>query len=178
MAANVVPARGARQAAIAGAELARAGAGGCTLKAEFEARHARGGAGMDVQRAIQAQRAAWRAGWLALAALGIVALAAGCGRLGAKSGAVAPAAQLVSVRVTEKGFVPAEVAVAAGRPIRLTFTRETDETCATRVVFASLKLKKDLPLNQPVTIDLPAQPVGRLAYACGMDMERGALLVR
>lgn len=120
-----------------------------------------------------------RAAWAALAVLALVGVLGGCGR-GARSGPSAAAgAQQVSVRVTENGFEPAELAVAAGRPIRLTITRETEQTCATRVVFASLNLKRSLPLHEPVTIDLPAQPAGaRLAYACGMDMVKGALVVQ
>jgi plastocyanin domain-containing protein len=115
---------------------------------------------------------------LAACAAVIVALAvAGCG--GAGGGAKgASQVQTVAVKVTPDGFVPAELAVAQGKPIRLVMTRETDQTCARQVVFASLNLKKDLPLNEPVTIDLPAQPAGRLAYACGMDMVHGALVVQ
>jgi plastocyanin domain-containing protein len=115
----------------------------------------------------------------AVAAVAVVALVAiaGCGRSGS-AGKGAAGAQEVSVRVTPDGFVPAELAVAKGRPIRLTITRETDQTCARQVVFASLNLKQDLPLHEAVTIDLPAQPAGKLAYACGMDMVHGALIVQ
>jgi plastocyanin domain-containing protein len=116
-----------------------------------------------------------------VAALSLVAVAglvaiAGCGGVG--SAGKADAAQEVSVKVTPDGFVPAEQTVAHGKPIRLTITRETDQTCARQVVFASLNLKQDLPLHQAVTIDLPAQPAGKLAYACGMDMVHGALVVQ
>ncbi len=116
------------------------------------------------------------AAFVALVLAGALALAGCGGGTGAKGGAAA--AQALSVKVTENGFEPAELAVVAGKPIRLTMTRETDQTCATAVVFASLKVKKLLPLNQPVTIDLPAQPKGRLDYACGMDMVKGALIVQ
>jgi len=115
----------------------------------------------------------------ALAACAVLAVAlgvAGCGAGGGGKGASAE--QTFAVKVTPDGFVPAELAVAKGKPIRLIMTRETDQTCARQVVFASLNLKKDLPLNEPVTIDLPAQPAGRLGYACGMDMVHGALVVQ
>ena len=128
------------------------------------------------------KRFAWngvRAAVVACAVLGVALAVAGCGGAGRGGGATsATAAQQVAVKVTPDGFVPAELAVAQGKPIRLTITRETDQTCARQVVFASLNLKKDLPLNEPVTIDLPAQPAGRLAYACGMDMVHGALVVQ
>ena len=118
------------------------------------------------------------AAFVALVLAGALALAGCGGGTGAKGPGGTDAAQALSVKVTENGFEPAELAVVAGKPIRLTMTRETDQTCATAVVFASLKVKKLLPLNQPVTIDLPAQPKGRLDYACGMDMVKGALIVQ
>ena len=117
-----------------------------------------------------------RATLAACAAVAVALAVAGCGASGVGTGA--PAEQSFAVKVTPDGFVPAELAVAKGKPIRLIMTRETDQTCARQVVFASLNLKKDLPLNEPVTIDLPAQPAGRLAYACGMDLVPGALVVQ
>ena len=111
-----------------------------------------------------------------LAVVGLGAVVAGCaGSAGGRSAAAGT--QQVHVKVTENGFEPAELTVAKGKPIRLIMTRETDQTCARQVVFTSLKLKKELPLDQPVTIDLPAQPAGRIDYACGMDMVKGALVV-
>jgi len=117
-----------------------------------------------------------RAALAVLACVGLVGLA-GCGH-GTGASSSAPAAQTLAVKVTENGFEPAELAVQAGKPIHLTMTRETDQTCATAVVFPSLNVKKLLPLNEPVTIDLPAQPKGKLAYACGMDMVHGTLVVQ
>jgi plastocyanin domain-containing protein len=86
--------------------------------------------------------------------------------------------QEIQLAVTDAGFEPAEVAVAKDRPIRLTVTRKTDQTCAREIVFKEIDLKKDLPLGQAVTIDLPARPEGTLHYACGMDMIKGSLVVQ
>jgi plastocyanin domain-containing protein len=86
--------------------------------------------------------------------------------------------QEVQLTVTDAGFQPAEVQVAKDRPIRLTVTRKTAQTCATEIVFKEIDVKHDLPLDQAVTIDLPAQPSGTLNYACGMDMIKGSLVVQ
>ena len=86
--------------------------------------------------------------------------------------------QEVQLTVTDAGFQPAEVTVAKDRPIRLTVTRKTNQTCATEIVFKEIEIKKDLPLDQAVTIDLPPQPGGTLNYACGMDMIKGSLVVQ
>ena len=83
-----------------------------------------------------------------------------------------------SVEITERGFEPQEVPVPAGRRVELTFTRRTDQTCATEVAVPSLTIRKPLPLNQPVTIELPAASGGSVGFQCGMAMLKGAVVVR
>lgn len=61
--------------------------------------------------------------------------------------------------------------------IRLTFTRTTDATCATEVVVPTLKIRRPLPLDTPVTVELTTQNQD-MAFACGMNMLRGTLLVQ
>jgi RND family efflux transporter MFP subunit len=85
--------------------------------------------------------------------------------------------QTARVVVSENGFEPSKVVMRAGEPARLTFTRITEKTCATEVVFPSLNIKRPLPLNQPVTIDFTAKS-GEIAFACGMDMLHGTIVVQ
>ena len=113
----------------------------------------------------------------------LLVLAAGCEKpRAARESTPAPVAssgaQDVTLTVTDAGFEPAEVQVAKDRPIRLTITRKTDATCAREIVFKEIAVKQDLPLNQAVTVDLPAQPSGTLHYACGMDMIKGSVVVQ
>ena len=77
-----------------------------------------------------------------------------------------------TVRVTERGFEPSRVTLQSGRS-RLTFLRTTDATCATEVDFPSLGIRRALPLNEAVTVDLPSQDAQEVAFACGMDMLKG-----
>jgi plastocyanin domain-containing protein len=37
-------------------------------------------------------------------------------------------------------------------------------------------MKFDLPLNQPVAIDLTMPASGEVAFACGMDMMHGSIV--
>lgn len=92
------------------------------------------------------------------------------------SGVLSP--QSANITVTEKGFEPASVTLRAGAPMKLIFTRKTDATCATEVVFPDYNIKKVLPLNEPVTIEITPKKSGTLNYACGMDMLRGQVVVR
>src|SRR5690242_9413281 len=61
----------------------------------------------------------------------------------------------VDVKASGEGFVPNAITVKKGEATTLVFTRTTDDTCATKVVFPDLKLEKELPLNQPVAVELP-----------------------
>jgi len=86
----------------------------------------------------------------------------------------------VRVTASEHGFTPASVSLPKGAPGALstvTFVRTTDQTCATEVVFPELDLKKDLPLNQVVAVNVPADKARTLAFQCGMGMYKGALVV-
>lgn len=87
------------------------------------------------------------------------------------------AAQTAKVVVNEQGYEPARVTLRAGRPARLTFVRTTDKTCGTEVVFPSLNIKKALPLNQAVTIEFTPAKTGEIAFACGMNMLKGIVVV-
>lgn len=86
--------------------------------------------------------------------------------------------QIVEIQVTEEGFVPNEIEVTSDTPVTLNVTRTTDNTCATEVKIKSKKIRKELPLNQKVTIDLGKLKKGNLEFACGMDMLKGAIKVK
>jgi plastocyanin domain-containing protein len=80
--------------------------------------------------------------------------------------------------VSAQGYEPAKVTLRGGVPARLTFLRTTDETCGAEVVFPSLNIKRALPLNQPVQIELTPPTTGEIAFACGMNMLHGSVVVQ
>jgi membrane fusion protein, heavy metal efflux system len=96
---------------------------------------------------------------------------------------VAPAAaspapeQTVKIMVTKDGFSPAKLTLKSGTPAKITFVRTTNETCATEVAFPSLKIKRPLPLNQPVVIEFTPAKGKDIEFACGMAMFKGAIVV-
>ena len=91
--------------------------------------------------------------------------------------ATSAAVQTATVMVSEKGFEPAKLTLRAGTPARITFIRTTDKTCGTEVVFPSLNIKRALPLNEAVQIDFAPPQSGEIAFACGMNMLRGTVVV-
>jgi len=86
--------------------------------------------------------------------------------------------QVVELQVTEKGFEPSSVDVKPGVPVVLKVTRKTDSTCATQIKIQSKNIKKDLPLNKPITIALGKLEKGEIRFGCGMDMITGNIVVR
>jgi plastocyanin domain-containing protein len=117
---------------------------------------------------------------LSLAAVILAVAAWGCQQDSsstAKPAGAAPTEQVAKVDVTENGFVPAELTVKAGQPLKLTFTRLTDKTCATEVVIGEEKLTKELPLNTPVMVELTPKQ-NDIVFACGMNMYSGKIVVK
>jgi RND family efflux transporter MFP subunit len=86
--------------------------------------------------------------------------------------------QSAKIVVNEQGFDPAKVALRTGTLARLTFLRTTDKTCGTEVVFPSLDIKRVLPLNDPVVIEFTPASAGDIAFACGMHVLRGTVVVQ
>ena len=83
----------------------------------------------------------------------------------------------VEVSVTDKGFEPSTINVKPGASVILNITRKTDATCATQVQVPSKKIKKDLPLNQMVSVDIGKVKKGEIAFGCGMNMMLGARIL-
>lgn len=86
--------------------------------------------------------------------------------------------QTITVKITKKGFEPNELSLQRDVPARITFIRQTTETCATEVVFPDYKISKSLPLNKPVKVEFMPTKEGELKFACGMDMLRGKVIVQ
>lgn len=83
----------------------------------------------------------------------------------------------VAVTADDKGFTPSSVSFKKGDKASLVFTRTSDDTCATEVVFPELGIKKELPKGTPVTIDIPTEKDRRLTFQCGMGMYKSAVVI-
>jgi plastocyanin domain-containing protein len=86
--------------------------------------------------------------------------------------------QVIDLQVTEKGFEPSSIDVKPGVPVTLKVTRKTDSTCATKIQIQSKSIKRDLPLNTEVKINLGKLEKGEIRFACGMDMITGKIIVK
>src|SRR5262249_19905259 len=84
--------------------------------------------------------------------------------------------QTFTVAITTRGFEPGSLTLKPGVPARVTFTRATDETCATELAMPDYGIKRALPLNQPVVVEFT--PTKDAEFQCGMGMLAGKLVVR
>lgn len=99
----------------------------------------------------------------------------------AQSGQAEPASQAVAVReievVVDGSYKPSRIEVHEGERVRLKFVRKEYNSCTKEVVFPQLNIRRELPPNKPVLIDLPALSAGEYEFKCGMNMIRGTLVV-
>lgn len=86
--------------------------------------------------------------------------------------------QTISITLTEKGYDPPSIKLRRDIPARLIFTRKAEATCGTEIEFPDLGIRRQLPLNQPVSIEFTPQKSGEFTFACGMNMLKGKLIVR
>jgi plastocyanin domain-containing protein len=84
---------------------------------------------------------------------------------------------VIEIAVTEKGFEPDRVKAVASQPITLRFFRKVAQTCADAVEVQGDPVKHMLPLNVPIDVKVTPPASGELAFACPMNMYRGAIVV-
>lgn len=90
--------------------------------------------------------------------------------------ATGPASKEARVEVNRDGFAPDHIEIGPDR--RVTFRRTSDDTCATAVVVPKLNVRKALPLNEDVVVELPPTASGELALQCGVGMHKGSVVVQ
>jgi len=89
-----------------------------------------------------------------------------------------PTIQKVTVALTEKGYQPNSLKLRRGIPAQVTFLRKVSATCGTQVVIPEYDIKRDLPLNESVSVAFTPSKSGTFTFSCGMGMLRGSLIVR
>lgn len=80
--------------------------------------------------------------------------------------------------VVEGGYSPEIIAVPKGKTTKLNFLRKDPSSCLEEVVLGDFKVRKRLPLNQKITVEITPQQAGEFTYSCGMNMYHGKIIVR
>lgn len=84
-----------------------------------------------------------------------------------------------SVDITvDGGYSPEVIAIPKDKTTKINFFRKDPSSCLEEVVLSDFKIRKHLPLNQKVTIELTPQQAGEFTFECGMNMYHGKIIVK
>lgn len=80
--------------------------------------------------------------------------------------------------VVEGGYKPEVIAVKKGKPIKIDLIRKDTNSCLEEIVISEFKVRRFLPLNKKVTIEITPKNVGEFPFSCGMNMFHGKIIVK
>lgn len=83
----------------------------------------------------------------------------------------------VTIKV-EGGYTPEEIIIPKNKPVTINFIRTDPSTCLEDVVLSDFKIRKNLPLNEKVSIILTPDKEGTFTFSCGMGMYHGKITVK
>jgi len=94
-----------------------------------------------------------------------------------KSKAVYVSAGSVDISVFG-GYSPEVITIPMGKITQLNFLRTDPSSCLEEVVIGDFHIRKTLPLNEKVFVEINPKKTGEYAYSCGMGMFHGKIIVK
>lgn len=79
--------------------------------------------------------------------------------------------------IVDGGYSPNTIQIPKGKTTKINFFRKDPSSCLEEVVFGDFKIRKYLPLNQKVTVEITPKEKGEFGFACGMNMFHGKIIV-
>lgn len=79
--------------------------------------------------------------------------------------------------IVEGGYSPNTISIPQGKTTKISFLRHDPSSCLEEVVLGDFKIRKFLPLNKKVTIEITPQKAGEYNFTCGMNMFHGKIIV-
>lgn len=79
--------------------------------------------------------------------------------------------------IVEGGYSPSTIQIPQGKTTKISFIRKDPLSCLEEVVLGDFKIRKYLPLNQKITVEVTPQKKGEFDFACGMNMFHGKIIV-
>jgi len=76
------------------------------------------------------------------------------------------------------GYSPEVISIPVGQTTTLNFKRTDPTDCLSEVVIGDFKIKRELPLNQTVSIEIKPDKAGEYGYSCAMNMYHGKIIVK
>jgi len=80
--------------------------------------------------------------------------------------------------LVEGGYSPQNIVIHKGKTTKVNFLRKDSSSCLEEVVLGDFHIRKYLPLNKKVTVELKPKEPGEFTYACGMNMYHGKIIIK
>lgn len=80
--------------------------------------------------------------------------------------------------IVDGGYSPEVISIPLGKLTKINFIRKDPTECLAEVVLGDFKIRRSLPLNQKVTIEITPKKKGNFGYSCGMGMYHGKIVVK
>ena len=80
--------------------------------------------------------------------------------------------------IVDGGYSPEVISISKDKVTKLNFIRKDPTACLEEVVLGDFKIRKQLPLNKKVTIEIFPTESGEFIYTCGMGMYKGKIIVK
>lgn len=75
------------------------------------------------------------------------------------------------------GYSPEVISIPKGKPTQLIFIRKDPSPCLEEVILSDFGIRKHLPLNEKVSVEITPTKEGVYTYSCGMNMYHGKIVV-
>lgn len=79
--------------------------------------------------------------------------------------------------IVDGGYKPEVISIPKGKQIKINFIRKDPSSCLEEVVLSDFKIRKYLPLDQRVSIEVTPPKTGTFVFSCGMNMFHGKIIV-
>src|SRR3989344_5443088 len=83
----------------------------------------------------------------------------------------------VNIKV-DAGYSPSTIVIKKGQPVTLNIKRIDSSDCLEEIILPQWSIKKYLPLNKEVHINLEPKKEGEYPFHCGMNMFHGKIIVK
>jgi plastocyanin domain-containing protein len=80
--------------------------------------------------------------------------------------------------IVDGGYNPDVISIPLGESTKITFLRKDTSSCLEDVVLPDFKIRKYLPLNKEVEVEITPEKSGEFEIVCGMNMFHGKIIVQ
>lgn len=76
------------------------------------------------------------------------------------------------------GYSPEVIAIPQDEKTKIIFMRKDPNSCLEEIVLPDFKIRRHLPLDEKVTVEITPKKPGEFRFSCGMGMFHGKLVVK